>query len=92
MIYLKVIIIFFQIKNKKKLNDLDKEINECKNIDKTDTINKEEVEYKNKKNNFWNFLIYSITFKNKKKLFKVYEDFRMKIISEEHLIRNHLNI
>ena len=28
----------------------------------------------------------------KKDLFKVYENFRIKIISEEHLIRNHLNI
>ena len=28
----------------------------------------------------------------KKYLFKVYENFRIKIISEEHLIRNHLNI
>ena len=24
--------------------------------------------------------------------FKIYENFRMKIISEEHIIRNHLNI
>ena len=77
---------------KKYSTDLEKEINECKNIDKTDNINKENDEYKSKYNNFWNFLIYIITFKNKKKLFRVYENFRMKIISEEHLIRNHLNI
>ena len=82
----------FPNKDQKKNLTEDKEINEIKNIDKIDTINKEEEEHKNKKNNFWNFLIYTITFKNKKKLFKVYEDFRMKIISEEHLIRNHLNI
>ena len=65
-----------------------------KNNDKKDTNNndKEDVEYKSKNNNFWNYLIYAITFKNRKKLFKVYEDFRIKIISEEHLIRNHLNI
>ena len=55
---------------KKNLTDLDKEINEFKNIDKTDIINKEKVQFKNKKNNFWNFLIYVITFKNKKNFLK----------------------
>ena len=79
---------------KKNYTDLEKDINEFKNNDKKDTNNndKEDVEYKSKNNNFWNYLIYAITFKNRKKLFKVYEDFRIKIISEEHLIRNHLNI
>ena len=33
-----------------------------------------------------------ITFKEKNNLFKIYENFRIKIMSEEHLIRNHLNI
>lgn len=49
---------------------------------------------KEKKENrkFVNYLIFFFSCKNKNKYFKVYEDFRMKIISEEHLIRNHLNI
>ena len=79
---------------KKNYTDIERDFNESKNKDKNDNNNndKEDVEYKNKNNNFWNYLIYAITFKNRKKLFKVYEDFRIKIISEEHLIRNHLNI
>ena len=49
---------------------------------------------KEKKENrkFVNYLIFFFSCKNKNKYFKVYEDFRTKIISEEHLIRNHLNI
>ncbi len=46
----------------------------------------------NKKKNFLDFLYYKITCGKKAKFFKIYEDFRMKIISEEHIIRNHLNI
>jgi len=41
---------------------------------------------------FVNYLIFFFSCKNKNKYFKVYEDFRTNIISEEHLIRNHLNI
>ena len=42
---------------------------------------------------FFDFLLYEISCcKKKKHYFKVYKDFRIKIISEEHLIRNHLNI
>ena len=49
---------------------------------------------KEKKENrkFVNYLIFFLSCKNKNKYFKLYEDFRTKIISEEHLIRNHLNI
>ena len=46
----------------------------------------------NKKYNFCHFFLYKITFEKKNNFFKVYQDFRIKIISEEHLIRNHLNI
>ena len=47
-----------------------------------------------KKDNFkfCKFLIYKITFGIKIKEYKNYEDFRKKIISEEQLIKNHLNI
>ena len=49
---------------------------------------------KEKKENrkFVNYLIFFFSCKNKNKYFKVYDDFRTNIISEEHLIRNHLNI
>ena len=48
-------------------------------------------EFKSKKT-FWNYFCYRVSCKKKKKFFKIYENFRTKIISEEHLIRNHLNI
>jgi hypothetical protein len=42
--------------------------------------------------NFLYYLIFLITCRKKKKYYDFYKKFRMKIISEEHLIRNHLNI
>ena len=43
--------------------------------------------------NFWHYLLYIFSFKKRKNLyFKFYEEFRIKIISEEHFMRNHLNI
>ena len=42
--------------------------------------------------NFWNYILFKITCEKKKLFFNVYQNFRIKIISEEHLIRNHLNI
>ena len=89
--------IFINLEEKKKNiledkthnNEINKDI---KDIHKVDTIDKEKIKYKNENNNFLNFLCYMMTFKKQKRLFKVYENFRIKIISEEHLIRNHLNI
>ena len=42
--------------------------------------------------NFFYYLIFLFTCRKKKNYFNFYREFRMKIISEEHLIRNHLNI
>ena len=58
-----------------------------------DILNKIET-YKidKSKKNFWNYLWYRLTFRKKNKYFKIYENFRIKIISEEHFMRNHLNI
>ena len=42
--------------------------------------------------NFLYYLIFLISFRKKKQYYNFYREFRMKIISEEHLIRNHLNI
>jgi len=42
--------------------------------------------------NFFYYLIFLITCRKKKQYFNFYREFRIKIISEEHLIRNHLNI
>ena len=45
-----------------------------------------------KKFNFWYYRWYKLTCGKKNKYFKEYEDFRIKIISEENIIKNHLNI
>ena len=42
--------------------------------------------------NFWNYVLFKLSFEKKEISFKLYQNFRTKIISEEHLIRNHLNI
>ena len=47
---------------------------------------------RNKKNSFWRFLCFKFFCQGKNSSFKIYSDFRMKIISEEHLVKNHLNI
>ena len=44
------------------------------------------------KKNLWNFFLFKLSCDKKDNCFKLYNDFRMKIISEEHLIKNHLNI
>ena len=60
-------------------------------IESLETLKKENLKYIEQKN-FRNFFFFKITCGKRKKFFKIYESFRMKIISEEHLIRNHLNI
>ena len=45
-----------------------------------------------RKFNFWYYRWYKLTCGKKKKYFKEYEDLRIKIISEENLIKNHLNL
>ena len=47
---------------------------------------------KNNEKNFFSFLLFKITCGKKFSSFDIYRKFRMKIISEEHLIRNHLNV
>jgi hypothetical protein len=43
-------------------------------------------------NSFYKFLFYILSCKKKNIYYNIYHDFRIKIISEEHFIRNHLNI
>ncbi len=66
-------------------------INNQEGIDNIENFKKDNYKYKKKKQ-FWNYLLFKITWGKKNKFFHIYEDFRIKIISEEHLIRNHLNI
>ena len=64
------------------LNKIIKEENQkCKNFQR-----------KNRKSHFLDFILFKLSCDSKNCSFKVYKKFRMKIISEEHLIRNHLNI
>ena len=42
--------------------------------------------------NFWKFILFNISCEKKYNTFRTYEKFRMKLMSEEHMIRNHLNI
>jgi len=77
----------------KKVEDLtmdNGELGKRKNFEKMKTF-KDYDRYKSEKS-FCNYLCFFISCSKKKRFFKVYQDFRIKIISEEHLIRNHLNI
>ncbi len=79
-------------------NNMDNIIDNRKNRGSTDIIEKKIIRTvtlrsKNEKDrNFWNYLYFKLTCGKKNMFYKVYEEFRIKIISEEHIIRNHLNI
>ena len=47
---------------------------------------------KEKDKNFCSFLFFKFSCEKKENIFKIYNEFRKKMISEEHLIKNHLNI
>jgi hypothetical protein len=71
-------------------NNYNKEENKIEK-EKNNDDNKNKIEnYKEK--NFWNYFCYKISKGKKNNSFRIYESFRTKIISEEHLIRNYLNI
>jgi len=53
---------------------------------------KNENEIKNDNKSFLSFIIFKMSCNRKNNYFQIYNDFRIKIISEEHIIRNHLNI
>ena len=42
--------------------------------------------------NFWKFILFKLSIGKKKNVFEFYHKFHIKLLSEEHLIRNHLNI
>ena len=73
----------------------------CLSIEDKTKINKETIGNKeseennneNKKNSyFYEYFLFRFSCKKKKIFFQTYENFRIKMISEEHLIRNHLNL
>ena len=58
----------------------------------TNKIN-EIIAFKSKRKKiFLSYIFYKLTFEKKNTYFKTYENLRKKILSEQHLIRNHLNI
>jgi len=61
------------------------EIKNNKTIERTNSLKK-------KVNKFFDFILYKIFCQKKFKWFKIYKSFRKKIISEEHLFKNHLNV
>ena len=81
----------FQTDYKDMNNKYKKEENKISEKRNIEDNNNKIDKYKEK--NFWSYFIYKISC-GKKDIcnFKTYESFRTKIISEEHLIRNHLNI
>ena len=55
-------------------------------------INKVNSKRNSTEKNFLYFFLNQVTCGKKFKAFNIYKHFRKKIISEEHLIRNHLNV
>ena len=72
-------------KNKKKNKQLRN--NDIEQLEKLENLGKTKMEH-----NFWSYLKYRFPYNKKKYNFEIYEKFRTKILSEEHLVRNHLNI
>ena len=61
------------------------------NTNKKEKNNKNDDRTKNNKN-FFDFIKYKLICNKNDNYFQIYNNFRLKILSEEHLIRNHLNI
>ena len=69
-------------------HEIETEINNNKDIKRINSPHN----FKKKINNFFDFILFKIFCQKKYKWFKVYNKFRIKIISEEYLFKNHLNI
>ena len=66
--------------------------NETQIVSKEDELRTHYYALFKKKFNFWYYRWYKLTCGKHNKYFKEYEDFRIKIISEENIIKNHLNV
>ena len=76
---------YFNIKNKIKKEE--SYILSKSELEKLENLKRTKME-----DNFLSYLIYKIPFNKKRYNFQIYENFRLKILSEEHIMRNHLNI
>ena len=98
-----LLIIESKDKNNSKNNDMtekhkvlmENNINQLN--DKKEKITDNSQKIKNKLNNntktsFWNFLCYKLCCREKNSKYKLYEDFRIKVISDEQMIKNFFNI
>ena len=72
--------------NKKKKKNKHLGNNDIEQLEKLENLGKSKMEH-----NFWSYLKYRLPFGKQKYNFEIYEKFRTKILSEEHLVRNHLN-
>ena len=75
-----------------KIPDVVDKSNNIKNSENINNNKEKEKEQNGREKTFLNYIFYKITCGKKKEFFQTYQKFRVKIISEEHLIRNHLNI
>ena len=67
---------------------------EDKNFKENINKDKDKDNFKNTKNlkfYFCHYILFKITFEQKSKVVNIYDDFRKKILSEEHLVKNYLN-
>ena len=70
-------------KSNEKMNQLNNNANKLNEI----------ITLKSKRKKiFLNYIFFKLSFEKKNTYFKTYENLRKKILSEQHLIRNHLNI
>jgi len=77
--------------NKDEIDKSNEKLNEFDNNSKI-KVN-ENITFKFKKKKFFiHYIFFKLTLEKKNSYFKMYEDLRKKLISEQHLIRNHLNI
>ena len=77
--------------NEKHINSTYSNIIKKDKIAENDKIQEKLNEHK-EESSFFHYIFYKLKCKRKNNFFYIYENFRIKIISEEHLIRNHLNI
>ena len=77
--------------NEKHINSTYSNIIKKDKIVENDKIQEKLNEHK-EESSFFHYIFYKLKCKRKNNFFYIYENFRIKIISEEHLIRNHLNI
>ena len=84
--------------NNKNISNTDVNNQIQKNINTTDKNEKKILRtlsirsQDTKTKNYFSYIYFRVTCRKKNNYYQVYEDFRIKIISEEHIIRNHLNI